>query len=261
MTYHRREHRPRVGIIGGGTIAAELIRDIQAKQYADIDYVLVSSKDRKRHFTLNDDVLIDDPGQVLSRDVDLVIEVALPEIFAQLAPSILLRSDFCGFSCTALARETTYAAIQQATGKSGKTCHVPHGAIFALDGLADGRDALESVSIVTTKNGKSFGADPSVSCTIFEGSARDACLRFPRNVNVHAALALAGIGFDRTQSRIVAVPGKDTMEHQISVRGRGLSWELHVSSTSLGGVTGAYTPLSATGSIRRVLSGSGIRIA
>lgn len=119
---------------------------------------------------------------------------------------------------------------------------------------------FEQVTVVTTKSGKSLGLDPECSGTVFEGSARQACQRFPRNVNVHAAVALAGIGLDRTFSRVVAVPRQEANEHRIEVAGQGLSWVIEVSSKSLGGVTSSYTPRSAIGSIERILGGKRIRI-
>ena len=54
---------------------------------------------------------------------------------------------------------------------------------------------------------------------IFSGTAREACLGFPANVNVSAAVSFAGIGPDRTQIRIIAVPGLDRNCHDIVVEG------------------------------------------
>ena len=54
---------------------------------------------------------------------------------------------------------------------------------------------------------------------IFEGSATEACRGFPANVNVVAALSLAGIGPERTRIRIYAVPGLTTNQHRIRVEG------------------------------------------
>ncbi|HWK14373.1 MAG TPA: aspartate dehydrogenase domain-containing protein [Rhizobiaceae bacterium] len=252
---------PRVGIIGGGTVAAALVEDIQRSGVAEIGYVLVSSLERPRSFALPSGVVLADPEAALGRDVDLVVEAALPDVLSRFAPRILRNASLCGFSCTALAEPETLRSIEEAVAASGFSCYVPHGAVLALDGLADGRDIIETVTVTTTKSGKSFGVDPSASGVIYEGPAREACRRFPRNVNVHAAIAMAGIGFDRTFSRIVAVPEQATMEHRIEVQGKGLEWDIRLSSRSLGGVTGSYTPASAVGSVRRILAGAGVKIA
>ena len=85
----------------------------------------------------------------------------------------------------------------------------------------------------TTKSPKSLGLDPAKfhePVVVFSGTTREACAAFPRNVNVHAAVALAGIGFDRTRSRIVADPSVSTNAHVISVTGEGIEFELRISA-------------------------------
>src|SRR3989449_1297304 len=54
---------------------------------------------------------------------------------------------------------------------------------------------------------------------IFEGPATEACRAFPANVNVLAALSLAGIGPDKTRIRLFAVPGQARNVHRITVEG------------------------------------------
>jgi aspartate dehydrogenase len=54
---------------------------------------------------------------------------------------------------------------------------------------------------------------------IFEGPATEACRAFPANVNVLAALSLAGIGPERTRTKIYAVPGLARNTHRIRVEG------------------------------------------
>lgn len=254
------DQRTKVGIIGSGSIGQSIIQDLRQRPDVELVFVLARDLDKLASLDLPTTVCTDKADEALSRDVDLVIEAALPELVAELAPRFLEKADFCAFSCTAVADPSVEAAIHTTTEVSGRRFFVPHGAVLGLDGLCDGGDLIEQVTVVTTKSGKSLGLDPEFSGTVFEGSARQACQRFPRNVNVHAAVALAGIGFDRTLSRIVAVPHQETNEHRIEVAGQDLSWVIEVSSRSLGGVTGSYTPRSAIGSIERILGGKGIRI-
>lgn len=253
--------RKKIGVIGSGSIASRLIRTFQQSGEIDIGFVLVRMKSEKAELGLQPGVLVTDPEEAMAIPVDLVVEAAVPQVLQLLAPGFLLKSDFCAFSTTALAEESFERTIRETCERSGHRFFVPHGAILGLDGIADGRSAISEVVITTKKNGQSLGLDAAAEGVVFEGSVRDACLRFPRNVNVHAAVAAAGIGFDRTESRIVATPDDRTMRHHIAVKGEGLSWDIHVSSESLGGVTGSYTPLSSIGSVRRILGGSGLRIA
>src|SRR5205809_197475 len=54
---------------------------------------------------------------------------------------------------------------------------------------------------------------------IFEGPATEACRAFPANVNVVAALSLAGIGPEKTRIKIFASPERPLNRHRISVEG------------------------------------------
>jgi len=246
-----------IGIIGAGVIGRALFDHIQALGEVNVDYVLASSgRDKPGRDPAMANLIVDDLDEAIARKVDLVLEAATPDLLASAGPRILAHSDLCGFSCSALSDPVVEKAIQDAAAKAGTRFFLPHGAVLGLDGLMDGRDQIDEVVITTTKSGPSLGEAAETRGVVFEGSARDACARFPRNVNVHAAVALAGIGFDRTRSVVVADPNTKAMKHHIAVSGKGLQWEITVSSTSLGGVTGAYTPKSAIGSLTRILGRS-----
>jgi aspartate dehydrogenase len=109
---------------------------------------------------------------------------------------------------------------------------ITSGAIAGLDGVrgaAVGR--VESVTLTTRKPLGGLAGAPYVvenkidlealeeETLIFQGTAREACRAFPSNVNVSAALSLAGIGPDRTHVRVIAVPGGVFNQHRIEVAG------------------------------------------
>jgi aspartate dehydrogenase len=52
---------------------------------------------------------------------------------------------------------------------------------------------------------------------VFEGTAREGARGFPANVNVAAALSLAGVGPDATRLEIWADPGVSRNTHRIEV--------------------------------------------
>ena len=242
-----------IGIIGAGAIGRKLFDYVNALDGVEVAYVLVSDKNKYASDVALGPFLIDNAAEALEKRPDLVLESATPALLCALGPGILAYSDLCGFSCSALADSAVEAALHAAATKSGCRLFVPHGAVLGLDGLRDGRDQIETVVITTTKSGASLGQAADAKGTLFEGSTREACVRFPRNVNVHAAVAFAGIGFDRTRSVVVADPDTKAMRHHIAVSGKRLVWEISISSQSLGGVTGSYTPASAIGSLKRIL--------
>ena len=62
--------------------------------------------------------------------------------------------------------------------------------------------------------------------TLFEGTAREGVPHFPANVNIAAALSLAGIGFDGTRLLVVADPELRFNTHFIRIRGPSGSIDL-----------------------------------
>lgn len=244
----------RIGIIGAGVIGKAIFDAIIDGDLAEVAYVLVGeSFEPPSDAPRLQEILTTDVRSALAAPTDLVVEAAHPDVVSRFGAKLLGKGDFCAFSSTALADQATEAAMLQAAGMAGTRLLVPHGAILALDGISDGRDAIEDVIITTTKSGAGLGTRGDAHGMLFDGSTRDACALFPRNVNVHAAVAISGIGFDRTRSIVVADPETTQMRHRIQVFGRGFEWDISVRSTALGGVSGAYTPKSAVGSIQRIL--------
>jgi aspartate dehydrogenase len=120
--------------------------------------------------------------------------------------------------------------IEQAAAR-GVRIHAPSAAIAGLDGLkgaaVDGH--LDTVVMETRKPPRGLAGAPgvagvdltaiTVSTLVFEGTAREACRAFPANVNVVAAVSLAGIGPDRTCIRIHADPSVGRNRHTVTAEG------------------------------------------
>lgn len=190
--------------------------------------------------------------------VDLVVECAVADVLRQAAPLVLPQSDLLAFSLTAFADREFAAQVEQLTADYGSKFYLPHGAILGLDGIFAAKEILRSVRITTSKRPQNLGLSNTACEVVFEGSTREACYKFPRNVNVHAAIAVCGLGLDATRSVIISDPCSSGNEHHIEVEAEGCSFKLDVVSVPGSGVTGAYTPVSAVASIRRALSKGGL---
>jgi aspartate dehydrogenase len=137
-----------------------------------------------------------------------------------------------------------------------------------MDTLLENRDVWESVDVIMKKPPKNVdcaavGLDPDSikeETVLYDGPTRDICPKFPRNVNTHAAIAYAGIGFDRTHSLLVVNP--EWTEAIVEIQAKGPGIELNVSRIeSITGVTGASTPASIYNTVQMIGStGPGIHL-
>ena len=131
-------------------------------------------------------------------------------------------------SVGALADAALYETVKAAAERGGSRIRVPSGAIAALDAISAA--AVGHLERVTHTVRKPPGAllPPAEAAEViasgqprelFAGSGREAALRFPANVNVVAAVSLAGLGLDRTEARVVADPGVTYNTHDVRVEG------------------------------------------
>jgi aspartate dehydrogenase len=250
--------RKRIGIIGCGAIGAALARTVLDN--SSLDLAFVYSRDEKRFAQFPPGMGITSEAAVLTHPADLIVEAAHADLVRALALRLVEKSDLLIFSVTALADDEFRDKLQHAAVHHGRNVFIPHGAIIGMDGLIDGGSTVRSVTITTTKSPASLGLPPQEHKIVYEGSTRGACAQFPRNVNVHATIALCGIGFDKTVSRIVADPAVSTNSHRLEIAGDGYNFKIEVSSEAGGKVSGAYTLQSAVSALQRLAQhGGGIR--
>ena len=139
--------------------------------------------------------------------------------------------DVLTLSIGALAEEDLARHLAEAAAAGGARLWLASGAIGGLDALRAARaGGLEAVTYRGIKPPLGWrgsaaedvmdldapGPDP---VTHFSGSAREAALRYPRNANVAAAVALSGLGLDATRVALVADPSAQGNRHEITARG------------------------------------------
>lgn len=241
-----------IGIVGCGVIGSYIINAVSKLEFAKINFVYDEELSKARSIT--DAEVLEERSAIPDRKVDLIIEAATDRAVREIAPQVLAKQDLLIFSVTSLADDSFRETLRELCRTNGTRLYIPHGAILGLDGIYDGRSVIEEVTITTTKNPKNLGLKEPASGVLYDGPTRMACAKFPRNVNVHAAVAVVGLGFDRTRSVVVADPQATQMSHEIQVKGPGLEWNIRVSSRPVGAVTGSYTPESAAMTVRRILA-------
>jgi aspartate dehydrogenase len=102
------------------------------------------------------------------------------------------------------------------------------------------------------KNGISVDGLKAAKC-VFAGTAREAALGFPENVNVAAALSLAGIGPDRTTIEIWADPAVARNCHSIEVEADSARFSFAIENVlSENPRTGRIVALSVIAALRKL---------
>jgi len=146
-------------------------------------------------------------------------------------------------SVGALADAALHSALDQAARQGGTQLVLPVGAIAGLDGLMALRQAgLQRVRYTSTKPPAAWLGTPAAQqfdllalrarTVVFEGTARQAALGFPKNANLAAAVALAGLGLDTTTVQLVADPAATGNTGQIDAEGDASRLQVSVSGAS-----------------------------
>ncbi len=240
-----------LGLLGFGKIGRSLFEHIRRQDAHQVSFV--HTRKVENHPDV-DCPIVNKPDKDLCK-ADLIVECATPDVLKKHFAFYIRQGNILIFSLTAFSDKAFAEEAYTLSKRSGKRIYFAHGAIMGLDGIYDARGILTSVTVETVKNPASLGRNDTERTVIFEGRTREVCQLYPRNVNVHAAVALAGIGFGKTVSKLVSDPAVKTNTHTIRVEGDGFHSCLDISSFSTGGVTGSYTPVSACGSLDRILGG------
>ncbi len=253
--------RKRIGLIGCGTIGSRIVKRVTEADAADIAYICVRNVERARESHPGIPVF-SDLSAIKDQNVDLVIEAATAEVVREVALDVLAKSDFLPFTMTGFADDDFLAEVRAECQASGKRLFIAHGAVLGLDGVTDGIRVIEELTVRTTKPPKNLGLPEDTVGVIYEGPTRAACKDFARNVNIHAAFALMGIGFDKMRSVVISDPTSNQLKTEVSVKGAGLEWSITIASTPVGAVSGNYVPESAASTVLRILGGkSGLTLA
>jgi aspartate dehydrogenase len=223
----------RVGMIGCGTIGSEICRAID-RGIVRAELAGISDIDRSKSNDLARSLkkgarVFDQAG--LIKLSELVVEATSKAA----APSIIREVLGCSKDVLVMSvgglLESTDELLELAKNK-GRRIYVPSGAIAGLDTVKGAIvGSVSKVTLTTRKPPAGLKGAPYIvenkidlenlqePTIIFSGPASKAVLGFPANVNVAAALSLAGIGSEKTIVRIIADPDCDRNTHEIEAEG------------------------------------------
>ena len=257
-----------VAIAGLGAIGLPLARALD--QGVDgLSLLAVAVRDRARAEGILADFrkpphVVEIPGLA---EADIVVEAAPAAVFESIARvAIDAGRIFIPASVGALLPRMHLVRQAQITGAR---IIVPTGALLGLDAVrAAAEGAVDSVTMVTRKPPAGLAGAPYLErngirvegltepLCVFRGNALDAAAGFPANVNVAAALALAGVGPQRTQVEIWADPGVTRNTHTIQVEAAAARFSMTIENvpSAENPRTGRLTALSVLACLRGLVS-------
>jgi aspartate dehydrogenase len=195
---------------------------------------------------------------------DLVIETLPPALFNDLAiPVLQAGKTLVVLSASQLLGRQDLFDLAE---KTGAKIVIPSGAMLGLDaikGVAVG--TINSVVIETRKPVAGLIKAPYVAqmkldltaltepCLILEGTVTEVAKAFPANVNVAAAVSLAGLGPDKTRMEVWADPSLERNKHTVRVTSDSSDFTMSIQNrpTAENPATGKITALSVIALLRQ----------
>ena len=263
----------KLAIVGFGAIGQELARVLHADERVQITQIVTTPQSTARvrgiaaQLAPHAVVLNEFDGSPEHRP-DLVAECAgHTAIASHVIPALQAGIPCVVASVGALAEPGLFARLEDAAARGHTRVQLISGAIGGLDALDAARiGGLDRVLYTGRKPPRSWEGTPAervcvlseliAPCIVFQGSARDAATTFPKNANVAATAALAGLGLDRTEVQLIADPGVERNVHRLEAWGAFGRLDLQMENLPLptNPKTSALTVYSLARAVRSALA-------
>lgn len=210
----------RVGLIGLGAIGRSLIDLIERDLASPLVVVGVLVRDVVRH--KGDGVqVVGSLAELMELEPNIVAEAAGHSAVREWGPACLRASiPLVMLSIGALADRALEEELRSSAIEGDTRLELPSGGVGGLDVIASAANGgIDRVLHTIVKPPRALGVNVDSRTVIFSGTAREAAAQFPQNANVAAAVALAGVGLDRSQVMIVADPEATTNRSELDASG------------------------------------------
>jgi len=212
----------KLGIIGCGAIGSDVAK--AADNMKEIEKIFLFDIDKRASKKLNRCIKkseIETVEKFLDK-VDVVFEAASQKAVDEYAEIVLSSGkDIILMSIGSLFDDNFKLKLEKLAKENKCKIYLPSGAVCGIDGILSASiEELDEVTLVTTKPPEAIGKEFDKRTVVFEGTARDAVKKFPKNINVAANLSIAGIGFNKTKVEIVIDPVATRNSHKILAHGK-----------------------------------------
>jgi aspartate dehydrogenase len=259
----------RVGLAGLGAVGLEVARRLIDGAVPGLTLAAVAVRDAdkaRRNLPQIGDMIALRNATALADDCDIVVECLPPAMFRDVAITAIDKGRI--FMPLSVAQLLDNWDLVERAKQKGARILPPTGALIGLDAVrAAAEGEIRSVKMITRKppgglDGAPYLVEHKISVAglkaplkVFDGTAREGARGFPANVNVAAALSLAGIGPDRTQLEIWADPALTRNTHRIEVEADVARFSMSIEGVpSDNPRTGRIVPLSTIAALRALVS-------
>lgn len=258
----------RVGLAGLGAVGGEVARRLEAG-IPGLALAAVAVRDvekaRRALPRIGNGIAALAPD-ALAQGCDVVVEGLPPALFRAVAVSAIEQDRL--FMPLSVGQLLENWDLVERARTTGARILVPTGALIGLDAVrAAAEGTVHSVTIITRKppgglegaphliDNKISVADLREPLKVFDGTVREGARGFPANVNVAAALSLAGIGPDRTRLEVWADPTVTRNTHRIEVDADTARFSMTIENVpSKNPRTGKIVALSVIAALRGLVS-------
>ena len=229
-----------LGVIGYGNITRALLGVLASEGQTPERVTLLVRPAQAEAARASGAEVVTEAAALIAAGPDLIVECAgHSAVVETVVPALLSGVECVVVSIGALADDNLHHAVTAAARRGGTRVVLPAGAIGGVDLLAALKPSgIDSVVYTSRKPPLAWKGTPAEGlldlpaltepATFFTGNAREAALAYPKNANVAATLALAGLGFEATRVEMVADPTVSQNIHEYRVTSGAADYAMRI---------------------------------